>query len=243
MRSGTLHQRIHNGTPTDEVGRRHAPCKHQLDSLGYFYRAETAEGLRLNSSVNPTWLYCFCFTHDSFVSRIDALLSANRNLDRFLKGESTSIELSGRGLTAIEECWTEHVSCEKLDLSNNQISTVPHHVQSLNNLRHLDLSCNQIAFLPPILEALGKLEELILHDNQIETLPENIGVLSRFPLASSATKPLPFVPVPYVLPTCSLRPSYLFPTSFLLVPYFLPTCSRWHCRSTLYYCIFFSNRS
>eukprot|EP01102_Stenamoeba_stenopodia_P010656 TRINITY_DN3237_c0_g1_i5.p1 TRINITY_DN3237_c0_g1~~TRINITY_DN3237_c0_g1_i5.p1 ORF type:complete len:1193 (+),score=204.69 TRINITY_DN3237_c0_g1_i5:671-4249(+) len=110
--------------------------------------------------------------------RIDWFLLANRELDRFWKGQHNEVIIKGRKQTAIHQRWTNQKRIEKLVLSDNEITVIPHHIQNLTNLIHLDLSDNKINFVAPVIESLKSLKTLILSNNGIEFLPEGLGSLS-----------------------------------------------------------------
>lgn len=75
---------------------------------------------------------------------------------------------------------------KQLNLSCNFLSSVPRSVVSttLNRLEKLDLSSNQLATLPDLICNLQSLEELRLDSNMIVTLPEAIGKLSKLKVLS-----------------------------------------------------------
>ncbi|MEH2082636.1 MAG: leucine-rich repeat domain-containing protein [Nostoc sp.] len=66
-----------------------------------------------------------------------------------------------------------------LDLSNNQLSSLPPEISQLSNLRRLDLSNNQLSSLPPEIGQLSNLTELYLYNNQLSSLPPQFSQLSN----------------------------------------------------------------
>lgn len=72
-------------------------------------------------------------------------------------------------------------SLKALNLSSNFFSSIPKPVLSkdLIKLEKLDLSSNQLATVPEEISALTKLEELRLDSNMIVSLPSAIGKLTK----------------------------------------------------------------
>lgn len=77
-------------------------------------------------------------------------------------------------------------SLKQLNISSNFLSHIPRSIisASLNKLEKLDLSSNQLATVPDTIGNLGHLEELRLDSNMIVTLPEAIGKLSHLKVLS-----------------------------------------------------------
>ncbi len=68
---------------------------------------------------------------------------------------------------------------KQLDLSNNQLSTLPPEISQLSNLTWLDLSNNQLSSLPPEFGQLSNLTWLDFSNNQLSSLPPEFGQLSK----------------------------------------------------------------
>ncbi|HAS41895.1 MAG TPA: hypothetical protein DCS93_15550 [Microscillaceae bacterium] len=66
-----------------------------------------------------------------------------------------------------------------LDLRNQKLSSVPHALLRLPNLKELKLDNNNITFLPAEIHQLSKLEVLTLTRNQLTELPAEIGLLPQ----------------------------------------------------------------
>jgi internalin A len=58
---------------------------------------------------------------------------------------------------------------ESLDLSGNQLSLIPHHIENLSKLKHLDLNYNPIQEIPDCLFNLTQLETLHINARTIST--------------------------------------------------------------------------
>jgi Leucine-rich repeat (LRR) protein len=65
----------------------------------------------------------------------------------------------------------------RLDLFNNQLTSLPESIGNLRELRKLELRFNQLTVLPPEIGNLRSLKELDLQNNQLTSLPAEIGNL------------------------------------------------------------------
>lgn len=72
---------------------------------------------------------------------------------------------------------------EKLDLSSNQLATVPNEICNLANLEELRLDSNMVVSLPDSIGRLSKLKVLSLRDNKIQ--------MSQSRLETAESQPLP----------------------------------------------------
>ena len=70
-----------------------------------------------------------------------------------------------------------NVNLQVLNLSNNQLQSLPAEIGNLHNLQKLDLSNNQLQSLAAEIGNLCNLKELNLSNNQLQTLPAKIGNL------------------------------------------------------------------
>ncbi len=66
-----------------------------------------------------------------------------------------------------------------LDLSGNQLTSLPESIGALSNLRVLDLRNNRLKRLSAAIGQLTNLQELYLYDNQLTNLPAAIGQLTN----------------------------------------------------------------
>ncbi|MEH2236000.1 COR domain-containing protein, partial [Nostoc sp.] len=93
--------------------------------------------------------------------------------------ELTSLDLSFNQLTTLPEALASLQELTSLDLSFNQLTTLPEALASLQKLTFLDLSNNQLRRLPEAIARLEQLTSLDLSRNQLTTLPEAIARLEQ----------------------------------------------------------------
>ncbi len=90
------------------------------------------------------------------------------------------IYLSRRGITNLTDEFFEQIShVTKLDLSFNQLESIPDSISKLTNLQDLNLESNQFRFLPESIGSLTNLKNLNLSFNNLTFLPESIGSLTN----------------------------------------------------------------
>lgn len=87
----------------------------------------------------------------------------------------TSINLSGKKLTAIPDDVFTLGNLRKLKLSGNQIKQVGSDILKLKRLKVLDLSNNKLSQLHAGIFKLPCLETLVISNNAIKTLPKQIA--------------------------------------------------------------------
>lgn len=93
---------------------------------------------------------------------------------------ATTLDLSGKGLTAIPADVFTRTDLERLDLSDNRLTGAPQsQIGQLENLKFLDLSNNSLTGLPAELGRLSKLETLDASNNKLTGLPMELGNLTQ----------------------------------------------------------------
>lgn len=109
------------------------------------------------------------------------------------ESDSSKLDLDGSGLlddsqTALNDSQISFLliaakyklpNLEYLDLSNNQLSELPHDIASFQNLKILDLSNNQFSELPAEIVNLPNLEYLYLNDNNLLEVPAIFNKLEK----------------------------------------------------------------
>ncbi|KAJ8337723.1 hypothetical protein SKAU_G00366890 [Synaphobranchus kaupii] len=83
-----------------------------------------------------------------------------------------------------------------LIVSNNKLSVLPASIHTLTHLRQLDVSCNELQCLPVEIGQLESLRDLNLRRNQLTTLPEELSELPLVRLDVSCNR-VSRVPVCY----------------------------------------------
>ncbi|GBM15188.1 hypothetical protein AVEN_39102-1 [Araneus ventricosus] len=108
------------------------------------------------------------------------ILSVDINPLRSLQDE---VKLSGRDLTTVPEYVRRNVHLRILDLSNNNLGRSKDNVISdlseLKNLTRLNLSINELKTVPLDFILFPFLEVLCLSGNELEYLPDGITSLHR----------------------------------------------------------------
>ncbi len=93
---------------------------------------------------------------------------------------TTTLDLSGKGLTSIPADVFTRTGLERLDLSGNRLTGAPQsQIGQLENLKFLDLSNNTLTGLPAELGRLTKLETLDASNNKLTGLPMELGNLKQ----------------------------------------------------------------
>ena len=89
------------------------------------------------------------------------------------------LDLSDNQLTSLPESIGDLAQLKELDLGNNQLTSLPERIGDLAQLKELYLDNNQLTSLPERIGDLAQLKELDLSDNQLTSLPERIGDLAQ----------------------------------------------------------------
>lgn len=87
----------------------------------------------------------------------------------------------GNHLTELPESITEMPVLEELDVSYNQLRSIPHDFE-IQSLQILNLSHNQLDFLPTSITRCSKLKSLNLSKNHLTSLPADLVNLRRLEL-------------------------------------------------------------
>ena len=91
----------------------------------------------------------------------------------------TGVDLSFNELTTLPKEIGNLKNLEWLFLGNNQLTTLPPEIWKLTNLRMLALRGNKLTNLLPKIGRLKNLKRLNLYYNQLTTLPPEIGKLKN----------------------------------------------------------------
>ncbi len=111
-----------------------------------------------------------------------------------IEAGSTTLDLSSNQLTTLPPEIGQLSRLQTLDLMDNQLTTLPPEITQLSQLQRLYLRSNQLTALPPEIAQLSQLQTLYLSANQLTTLPPEIAQLSqlqRLYLSSNQLTTLP----------------------------------------------------
>lgn len=100
-------------------------------------------------------------------------------IEKALKQKWKKLNLSGQQITTIPNEITELTYLQQLDLSSNNIKNVPNGISKLKNLQILNLSNNQIFAFPKEIAALHNLQILDLGNNKIRSIPAEISKMKN----------------------------------------------------------------
>lgn len=100
-------------------------------------------------------------------------------IKKAMKTEATTLDLSGKSLTALPPEIGQMTQLTELYLSGNQLTALPPEVGKLTQLKLLYLGRNQLTALPPEIGQLSQLTELSLEGNQLTALPPELVQLSQ----------------------------------------------------------------
>ena len=87
----------------------------------------------------------------------------------------TTLDLSGQQLTTLPKSVLSRTDITVLNLSNNQLTALPAEISRLTNLVELNVENNRLESLPPELSQLKNLRKLRAENNRINTLPDELG--------------------------------------------------------------------
>lgn len=105
----------------------------------------------------------------------------------------------------------------KLDLSGENIKSLPKELGKLANLTVLDLSINELTSVPPEIGELTNLKELNLYDNQLTSVPPQLGKLTNLTWLDLSNNQLTSLP-PQLGKLTNLMGFYLFRNQLASVP-------------------------
>jgi leucine-rich repeat protein SHOC2 len=89
------------------------------------------------------------------------------------------LDLSGNELTSLPESLGQLINLQGLALDYNKLTSLPEWLGQLTNLQWLYLSDNELTSLPESVGQLTNLQELNLWFNKLTSLPESLGQLTN----------------------------------------------------------------
>jgi len=104
-------------------------------------------------------------------------ISVRKKIRYTIEHESVTLDLSNEEITSIPGGVFEISWLQNLDLSKNNLSAIPKEILLLKNLTKLNLSDNRFKEFPEIITRARTIATLNLSNNQIKKLPEEISQL------------------------------------------------------------------
>ena len=115
--------------------------------------------------------------NNSITDPLDKARDAKQSIE---SNNPFALDLSGQNLTSVPKSVFEKVNLENLNLSHNALSgALQAEVRNLQNLKDLDLSSNNFTGVPAEIGQLKNLEVLNLSNNKLTGLPYELGNLSH----------------------------------------------------------------
>jgi len=108
------------------------------------------------------------------VTQFSSLEEALKSPEHVIK-----LDLSKQNLTSVPSGISKLPNLQELNLSGNQLERLNNDISSLNNLQVLDLSGNKFTSVPNEVCSLKKLKALYLNGNQIKSLGDEISCLKN----------------------------------------------------------------
>lgn len=141
------------------------------------------------------WFLCLLFIIPSSLAQDDNAFSRAQEKIRFAQDEGINgLSFWGMGLTTIPPELGKLTYAVHLDLSNNQLQTLPDVVFTLPNLTKLTLTGNGLLELSPKIAQLTQLQELDVSDNLLTELPPEIGELQSLRILTARNNQLTTLP-------------------------------------------------
>ncbi|CAG8627468.1 7296_t:CDS:2, partial [Cetraspora pellucida] len=136
------------------------------------------------------------------LQKLQKLILSKNQLTHFsLKKTNLSLielSLANAKLLALQNDLFEHLlSVQKLDLRNNELTSIPTTIGLMTNLTHLTCICNTLRTLPSEICSLVSLYTLDIHFNQLVSLPQEIWLcrsLANLNVSSNLLEQFPAPP-------------------------------------------------
>jgi small GTP-binding protein len=95
-------------------------------------------------------------------------------IEQARRSKESSLDLSETQLTTLPHEVIKLKDLRELDLSRNQLTLLPHEISEMKNLKKLCIYRNNLALLPPEISLLKNLTSLDISENKLTTLPSEI---------------------------------------------------------------------
>lgn len=106
------------------------------------------------------------------------------------KGGAT-LDLSGQQLTSLPDSVLSRSDITVLNLSNNQLASLPPEISKLANLEILNIENNRLEGFPKEIDQLKSLREIRANNNRITSLPSELGNMTRLQLLDISDNRIP----------------------------------------------------
>jgi Leucine-rich repeat (LRR) protein len=111
-----------------------------------------------------------------FIGHHNKSIPTNQNTN---VSASQSVDLSGQQLTTIPESVLKQTNITNLNLSNNQLTTLPAGIANLTNLKVLNVENNRLITIPAEIGQLKNLQVADFSNNRLTSLPSELGNLTQ----------------------------------------------------------------
>lgn len=108
--------------------------------------------------------------------KMDNTQTSSNEVSRVSGGKS--LDLSGQQLTSLPDSVTSQTDITSLNLSNNQLTTLPASIGYMTNLETLNIENNRLESLPPEIGLLKNLKNANFSNNRLTSLPAELGELT-----------------------------------------------------------------
>lgn len=103
----------------------------------------------------------------------------------------TTLDLSGQQLTSLPESVLSRADVTVLNLSNNQLTTLPAGINRLTNLEVLNVENNRLQSFPPEISQLKHLREILANNNRMTSLQSELGNMTWLQLLDISGNDIP----------------------------------------------------
>lgn len=110
---------------------------------------------------------------------VEQAFSTARRYENSILRHLRTLNLSHNNLTSIPAYLNQFLDLQDLDIANNKIQQSEQAEESLAilTLRRIDISCNRLEDIPRSLLILPRLEELYLDNNNLKVIPPQLGAI------------------------------------------------------------------